>query len=97
MVKVGLAQSSDKTAAFEGLLWVGAIVSAFLLAVALVHHFGNRRDASRRDVRAGFTLDQLRRLRDKESLSAAEYDAIKRESLHGSQEFPSCEDGRFAR
>lgn len=89
MVKAGLAQSSEQIAAFEGLLRVGAIVLASLLAVALVHHISKRLDASRRDIRADFTLDQFRRLRDKGSLSAAEYDAIKRESLHGSHEFPS--------
>ena len=89
MVQAGLARSSEPIPAFEGLLWMGAIVLAFPLAFALVHHFGKRLDASRGDVRADFTLDQLRRLRDKGSLSEPEYDAIKRESLHGSHEFPS--------
>lgn len=89
MVQAGLAQSSEQLPAFEALVRIGAIVLAFLPAVVLVHHFGKRLDASRGDIRADFTLDQFRRLRDKRSLSAAEYDVIKRESLHGSHEFPS--------
>ena len=87
--KPALAQSSEQAAALAGLLWIGAIVLAFLAVVVLLQRLRRRMNSSHSESGADFTLDELRRLRDGGSLTAAEYEAIKRKSLHSSGKFPS--------
>ncbi|MHC4697038.1 MAG: hypothetical protein ACYTFA_09865 [Planctomycetota bacterium] len=81
------AQQAEQAAALEGLLWVGAIVMACLAAVVLLLHLRRRMNSSHRDSQADFSLHELRRMRDRGSLSATEYEAVKQKYLHRSGKF----------
>ena len=83
-----LGQPSGRAATFEGLLWIGAIVLAFLLIVVVLHHVHKKMDASGKSGRADFTLQELRRLRDDGRLTEAEYEVLKRTTLDGYGKFP---------
>jgi hypothetical protein len=74
-------QPSQRPKAFEGLLWIGAIVLAFLLVVVLLQYVRTRLDASRRYARADFTLQELRRLRENGHLTETEFGTLKRKTL----------------
>lgn len=78
---MGPATASKEAQAFEALLWFAAIVFVVIGAVVAFAFI------RRRLVRAGgapvpFTLDELRRMRDRGDVTAEEFESIKRRMLH---------------
>ena len=87
-MKAAFAQSVEQAAMFEGTLWIGAIVLAVLVAVVLLFRFRRKVGSSDHRGRPDFTLEELRALRDRGNLTAAEYDAVKERVLDRSGRFP---------
>ena len=66
-------------AAFHGLLWIGVIVGTAVVATLVLLGIRKRFHAAK-DVPAGFTLDELRALRDRGELTVPEYEALRRKA-----------------
>ena len=81
--------------AFEALLWFGALVLAILLAVAIVGCLRRRIRASRLNARPSFTLNELRRLRDRGELTPSEYAALRRGVVEGQGDAAAPDTARY--
>ena len=80
-----LAEPQNDTVLFESLLWLGGLVLAALLSGLVLVYVKKRSRAAERDQGADFTLDDLRRLRDRGDLTDTEYDVLRRRAIeqHG--------------
>ena len=81
-----------RSAAFEVLLWLATTVAAIVLIVVICIYVRGRMRSPARGGEAGFSLEELRRLRDEGSLTMAEYEALKQKAVQ-SLTGEACHDG----
>jgi hypothetical protein len=72
-----LIAAGNEAKAFEALLWFGAILVILMAAGAVVFCIRRRLMGSPEDSPGGFTLEDLRGLRDRGEVSRDEYEAMK--------------------
>lgn len=78
---------SDRSAAFEGLLWFGMVVVVVLLGVIGLAFFRRRSRASLRRCSPAFTLEELRDLHGRGHLTSVEYQVFRREAIENAGRF----------
>lgn len=76
-----LAGAREQVAIFEGLLWLGVIVVAMMVAFTVAVFVRKRTKAAARHP-PEFTLEQLRDLRDRGELTIPQYEALKQRVLN---------------
>ncbi|MCH8966161.1 MAG: SHOCT domain-containing protein [Planctomycetes bacterium] len=76
------AQPSDR-AVLEGLTWFVGVVVTMLLAAVVVAYLMRRLRARDETWTPRFTLEQLRRLKERGDLTDAEYHALRQRTLGG--------------
>lgn len=83
---------SSRVAAAETMIWLGAGMALFLFAVIAGAYVRRRFARSGEEVPSTFTLDGIRRLRDRGELTAPEYETLRqriiRETQRGSASAP---------
>lgn len=80
-----LAGTSEQTAIFEGLHWLGVMVITAMLAFSVAVSVRRKTKAAAAKPAPEFTLDQLRDLRDRGELTISQYEALKQRVLDGSR------------
>jgi hypothetical protein len=73
--------AADQAAVGEGLLWMMVVLFLTVLVVAVLGYFRKRFRAPKEAGGSGFTLEELRRLRDFGSVTESEYEALKRNAI----------------
>lgn len=76
---VGPGSSDGGAAVFESLMWLAAVVSAVILATAILAYTRRRMRRNLKDHATGLTLEDLRSLRESGWLTSAEYEALARQ------------------
>jgi len=76
-----LAQSAQYSQAFEGVLWLGAVVAAVILATLIARIVWRKLNPTNRTDSAAFTLEDLRRLRETGDLTGPEYETLRSKLL----------------
>ena len=76
-----LAQTARQSQALEGLLWLGVIFIALMLAVGAIRHVRRSRGGVLKADGPAFTLEQLRRLREQGEVTEPEYQALRQKVL----------------
>ena len=76
-----LAQPARQAAAFEAVLWMGGLILGLLLLLVLLAYLRKRILASAPATGSGYSLDELRQMRDRGGLTIAEYEALRRKVL----------------
>ena len=74
-----LAGTSEQTAIYEGLHWLGVMVITAMLAFSVAVSVRRKTKAAAAKPAPEFTLDQLRDLRDRGELTISQYEALKQE------------------
>ena len=78
-----LDRSPEQAAALEAVLWLGVVVIALLLGAVMVSYFRRKARTSAQTPAPVFTLEQLRRLRERGDLTDTEYETLKGRLLEG--------------
>jgi len=68
---------ADQAGAFEAVIWMAGLVLVLILATATLAWFRGHLRRSRSASRTNFSLDDLRRMRDRGDLTAAEYERLR--------------------
>lgn len=78
-----LAQPARQAVAFEALMWMGGLILGLLLLLVVLAYLRKRLRASQPVESSGFTLAELRQMRDRGGLTTDEYEALKNKILEG--------------
>lgn len=76
-----LAESDAQAEAFEAILLMAALVLIFAIATVIVVYLRKRMRPSRVETDGGFSLADLRRLRNSGELTIAEYETLRNKLL----------------
>jgi len=85
-VLAAAALRSGQAAAFDGLLWFGALLLAVGGAAVVASWLRRCIRAPSSPGEPSFSIDQLRRLRDQGTITKAEYEKLLRQATRGVQE-----------
>ncbi len=81
--------AAGQEAAFEGLTWLGVLIAVVIVSVIILVFIRSRTRRTRQLTEPSFSLDDLRKLRDRGAVTIAEYETLRKklvESLCGPTE-----------
>ena len=78
-----IAQSREQTAVFQAFIWLAIVVIILMVGAAIVSYLRRKTRASVEIPAPVFTLEGLRRLRDRGDLTDTEYETLKQKLLDG--------------
>jgi len=70
-------------AAFRGIMWMGLLCTCLILGTIILTLIRNRMRRTGRWSEPGFSLDDLRELRDQGKVSIAEYEKLREKLIEG--------------
>ena len=76
---VGPGSSDGGAAVLDSLMWLAAVVGVAIIATTILAYTRRRMRSSLKDQAPGFTLEDLRSLRDRGRLTSAEYEDLARQ------------------
>lgn len=89
LVGAGVASTggvASQEAAFKGLMWLGVLIALLIVSVIILAFIRSRMRRTRQLTEPSFSLDDLRKLRDRGAVTTAEYETLRKRLVESLRE-----------